>query len=317
MRLGRVFLFLALLVGVSLALLHWWPALTVWADAQQRSLQQTLARGVRAARAGEPWAVWTLIGASALYGLAHAVGPGHGKMLIGGAALASRRTAWRMAGIGLLASLTQAATAIALIYGGLSLFALSGRWAIGVTEQVLAPMSFAAVALVGLWIAWRGARALWRTAAPLQIQGGHDHAHDHAHRHEHDHACCAHGPSAAQVERVEGWRDALALIGSIGFRPCSGALIVLVIAWRMKLYAVGAASAVAMGLGTGIVVAGVALAATAMRDAGKLREAGGGAEQVFAGVQIAAGLAVAVLSAALLSGALTAPPPQGILGAPG
>lgn len=287
--------------AAALAMVAFWPTIALWSAGAQRTLQNELAGAVRAVRAGDASAFWALIGASALYGFVHAVGPGHGKLLIGGAAIASRRTAWRLAGLGMAASLTQALSAVVIAYGGLGLLALGGRWAIGTAEGVLAPLSYAAIGLVGVWIALRGVRAA------LRLRSGDGHAHDH-----HCGPDCRHAPSPAEVERVESWRDAAALIASIGVRPCSGALIVLVIAWRSQIYLTGVASAVAMAVGAGAVVGGVALAAVGVREAGALRDADPRSRLVFAGVQIAAGVIVALLSAALLSGSLQTPASSGL-----
>lgn len=289
------------------AILWFWPEISAWATARQREAQTLLAQSLQAVRAGDAAAIWTLIGACGLYGLVHAVGPGHGKVLISGAALASRRAAWRMAGIGFAASLTQAATAILLIYGALGLFSATTGWATGMAEQWLAPLSFLAIAVVGLWIVRRGVRTLRRLSASDDERA---HAHDHPGE---CHAGCRHAPTAEEVTRAETWWDVAALIGSIGARPCSGALIVLAIAWQFELYALGIAGAVAMAAGTGIVVAGSALAATMVRDAGGLRADRPDRIRLFAAVQIAAGLLIAAASLSMIGSGLGGPAPGGLL----
>ncbi|MEM9723951.1 MAG: hypothetical protein AAF909_00620 [Pseudomonadota bacterium] len=300
-----------------------------WALETQRALQTELARGVRAVRNGEPMALLALLGACFFYGVAHAVGPGHGKLVMGGAAAASRRTAWRMAGVGLAASLIQGLSAIGLAYGALGLFSLTGRGAVGVAEGFLAPLSAALVALVGVWIIWRGVRTL-RRARPVATPHAHAHAHAHGHaqgeahddhgqdQHSHDHHShdhhdhahdhgdcgCRHGPSASEMEQAEGWREVAALTLSIGARPCSGALIVLAIAWNFQLYWAGALSALAMAVGTGLVVASVALVAALYRDAHQLRGDDTTSVRLFGWVQIGSGALVAALSGGVLAATL-------------
>lgn len=297
-------------VLIGLAALIWsWPEISAWAVEQRRLLQTDLARAVNAIRGGDWAAAATLISASALYGFVHAVGPGHGKVLIAGAAVASRRTAWRMAGIGVLASLAQALTAIVVVYGVLGALALGGSAALGVAEGLLAPLSTGAIALVGLWMVVRGLR-LWRA--------DHGHHHDHDHDHSAGHSChagCRHGPTAAETELLTTWRDVAALVASIGARPCSGALIVLVICWRFELYAVGALSAVAMALGTSLVVSGAAIAATTLRDAGGLTEGGdpGATRRRIALLHIATGSLVAILSIAMLATLIGEPSAAGLI----
>jgi len=78
-------------------------------------------------------------------------------------------------------------------------------------------------------------------------------------------------PTAEEAEKLETWRDVAALVLSIGIRPCSGALIVLIISWHFGLYLVGALGTVAMAVGTGVIVSLVALFATTVRDSGLFR----------------------------------------------
>ena len=320
--------FLAILVVTYHA---FWPDVSTWARAQQQIVQNQLARSLTAVRAGDMLAVWGLIGLCVTYGVLHAVGPGHGKILISGAAAASRRTAVRMGTIGFAASLMQAASAIVLIYGGMGLLSISSGWAIGTTERVLVPASYGAMSLIGLWLCWRGlrlVRAMLTTPASVHdghFQAAHHHNNDHYQLHDHDNdghnhhghgpdCGCKHMPTASDAEHLDSWRDVAAMIVSIGIRPCSGALIVLVIAWHFGLYLVGALSAVAMAFGTGAVVAAVAVFATYLRQfTASAGQSGRHGLMVFAGLQIAAGLMVTGICIALLINSQQAPVATGII----
>lgn len=295
----RALAFVAGTLGVgAVAYAVFGDAVIAWASAQQRVLQSELATAILAVRDGDTLAVAAVIGVCALYGVVHAVGPGHGKLLIGGASLASQRTARRMAGLGLAASVAQAGTAILLVYGGLSLFSVAGRDFIGVSEKWLTAASHLAIAAIGAWILWRGARlASDLMKAPKKV--------DHGPTHSGCGAGCRHAPTVAETEKADSWRDALALIASIGVRPCSGALVVLVLAWRFETYAVGAAAVVAMALGTGVVVAAIALAAVKLRDAGGLSSASAKGLWGVAALQLGVGGVIAILSGALAVDTLT------------
>jgi ABC-type nickel/cobalt efflux system permease component RcnA len=85
----------------------------------QRDLQAGLARAARALNAGQPAALWSLVGLSAVYGLAHAAGPGHGKALLGAAAVAGVERPGPLAALAVAAALAQALTAVLVVYGGL------------------------------------------------------------------------------------------------------------------------------------------------------------------------------------------------------
>lgn len=289
---------LTLAALIALALLGWFwfsggfDALASWAAFEQRDFQNHIARALRALRGGEAGALAVLLSACFAYGFFHAVGPGHGKVLLGGYGL-GRQVPWmRLAGIGLAASLGQALTAILLVYAGVWVLSLGREHMIGFTEGVMAPVSYAAIGLIGLWLAWRGLR---------HARGGHDH-HHHDHAHDHDHSCDhRHGPTLDEVARAGTLREALALIGGIAIRPCSGALFVLLITWQMGIGLAGIAGALVMGLGTATVTVAVGLAAAGMRG-GLLGGLAGSplAARAVPLIEITAGLFVMAVAGGLL-----------------
>ena len=319
--------------AVLIALVANWSDIVMWAQAEQRVMQAQLARSIQAVRSGDQFAVATLVGACLIYGLLHAIGPGHGKFLIGGAAVASRRTAWRMATIGFTSSLMQAVSAIVLAYGGLGLASATGSAIIGSTQDWLVPLSFVAMALVGVWIVVRGMRLmLARPSAHLPVQMVDSHAHRHHHHESNDHddghhsgghvhsgqcaAGCKHMPTIDEAEKAESWRDVAALVFSIGIRPCSGALIVLIISWHFGLYLVGALATFAMAVGTGLIVALVALFATTVRDSGLFRLSADGetiSQVSFGRLQVVAGSLVVVVCLAFAVSGMWTPTPTGLI----
>ncbi|RKF16699.1 hypothetical protein D6850_03945 [Roseovarius spongiae] len=241
-----------LAVGVGLWLVLPWDQLLRWAASEQREFQNAMARALRAVRAGEPAALLTLCAATAGYGVVHAIGPGHGKVLIGGAALASGSTFQRLAGLTVLSSLAQAGTAIVLV--GLLVFALrfNARDAAELTETWLAPLSAIAIALIGLVLVLRGVRALHKRSGAATDDTAQD---------QHKGACgCghAHAPTVEEVRSLNSMREALAIVASIAIRPCTGALFVLVIAARFDAFGAGVLAVLAMALGTAATILTVA-----------------------------------------------------------
>ena len=178
----RLWLGFGLAVLLAAALWFWlsgnYAQVTAWAVQQQRVFQNELAQLIMAARRGDGGVVWALIGASALYGFVHAVGPGHGKFLIGSAGLGSRARARTMAILAIVSSLAQGLTAVVLVYGGLGLLSFGTGWAVKATDEVLTPLSYGVIALIGLVLIWRGARALMKHMRPVHV-----HAHGHGLRH--------------------------------------------------------------------------------------------------------------------------------------
>ncbi|QPH55997.1 nickel/cobalt transporter [Pontivivens ytuae] len=262
-----------------------------WAAEQQRSFQNHMATAIRALRSGDAGAVAALLAAAGAYGFVHAVGPGHGKYLIGGVGLGTSVSATRLLGIALVSSLMQALWAIALVYGGFLLLEVSARQMTTLAEDILAPASYLAIAAVGLILVWRGGRALIRRNAP-------EPSHHHA---EHDCGCHSHGPSPDQVARLASWREAAVLVASIAIRPCTGAIFLLVIAWQMDIRLAGAAAVVVMGMGTAALTSIVAVSSTAARGLTFASAGGRGMSLAVPALQIAAGAAIAWISMVTLS----------------
>jgi ABC-type nickel/cobalt efflux system permease component RcnA len=246
----------------------WWAGglrvVEVWALEGQREAQTAMARGLRALRAGEPAAMAGFLAVCFGYGFFHAAGPGHGKLLIGGYGAARAVGAWRLSSIALVSSLAQGVTAIALVAAGVWIWQIGRERMTDMADRLFAPLSFAAIALVGLWLMLRGVRAL---LALQRSSGGQDH--DHAHDHDGHGACAtcghAHAPDPAALAQATGWRDMALLVGGVAIRPCTGALFVLIVTAQMGLFAVGIAGTIAMALGTASVTIAVAVAAVTLR----------------------------------------------------
>ncbi|MFC6636318.1 hypothetical protein GV827_02975 [Sulfitobacter sp. JBTF-M27] len=290
--------FLSFAALVVLAALGWlwlsggFDQLSAWAASQQRGFQNTIARALRSARAGEAGAVMALLGACFAYGLAHAAGPGHGKVLIGGYGFARKVPMLRLSLIALLASLGQAVTAVTLVYLGVLVLNIGRQAMVNVTEAMMAPISYGAIGLIGLWLVWRGARKL--------LARSYDHAHAG------DGAVCsscghAHGPTLDQVDQAGSLREAFALIAGIAIRPCTGALFVLIITWQMGIGGLGIGGAFAMALGTALITIFVGLAAGGLRS-GVLAGLNGSAQlaRAMAGIEVLAGAAVLFIAGGLL-----------------
>jgi ABC-type nickel/cobalt efflux system permease component RcnA len=152
-------------------------------------------------------AFFLLAGVSFLYGIFHAVGPGHGKAVITSYLLVSRQTIKRGIIITLAASLMQGLVAVAVV---LIVAVVLRATAVEMTRATdwFEIMSYALVAAVGAWLLWS-----------KTLGGGHHHhhhhepvpalafapaatstqpdmlAHQHAHEHSHDAGTTKHEPA--------------------------------------------------------------------------------------------------------------------------
>ncbi len=302
-------------VALAIGLLLWfWGSggfdqLAAWAAGEQRAFQNQIARSLRAARAEQPEAVATLLTVCFAYGFFHAIGPGHGKVLIGGYGLGRRVAFWRLSAISVLSSLGQAVTAIVLVYAGVLVFQKSRESLVGTTEQVMAPISYGAIAAIGLWLVFRALRSFARRHKSQTSHHDHHH-HDHGdHHHDHHHhngEVCSdcghrHGPTAEEVANVGSLREALILIAGIAARPCTGALFVLILTWQMGIAMVGIAGAFAMALGTAMVTTLVGWTSLGLRG-GLLASASATrfAQVLAPTIELVAGLMIAVIASGLL-----------------
>ena len=305
-----------LLLGGLAALAVWlWgmggmTALERWAAEGQRDAQNAMAGLLRRLKAGDAAALSALLGFCFAYGFFHAAGPGHGKVLIGGYGLGRRVPVGRLAGLAVASSLAQAGTAVALVYGGVFLLDWSRERMVDTAEAWLAPLSYVLIGLVGLWLLLRGARKLWglRLGAVMTPKAPNPH-HDH-HHHDHGHGHCdscghAHGPSIEEAAQVRSLRDALMLIVAVAVRPCTGALFLLILTWRMGIDAAGIAGAFVMGLGTASVTVMVAVLSVTARESALAQVAGGPAmARALSLIEIAAGALVVLVAAQLFVSAV-------------
>jgi ABC-type nickel/cobalt efflux system permease component RcnA len=213
--------------------------------------------------------VWWLIGLSLVYGVFHAIGPGHGKAVISSYMIANEVAARRGIVLSFASAFAQAMTAIVLVAGLVLVLRGYGLKQADATRW-LEVASYAAITALGAWLLW----------SKIAGRGhGHDHGHDHAHVHHHplhdghEHhdngPDCGHSHAPEPVQLGGGsfsLRQAWSAILAVGLRPCSGALIVATFAFLNGLYLAGIASTFAMALGTGITVATLAALSVWAKD---------------------------------------------------
>jgi nickel/cobalt exporter len=137
--------------------------------------------------------------------------------------------------------------------------------------------------------------------------GHDDHGHDHDHVHD-EHCGHSHGPTPSELAGPGGWRRGFGAILTVGIRPCSGAILVLVFALAQGLFWAGIAATFVMGLGTAITVATIAVIAVSAKDlAQRLSGAGeGGGALIMRGLEFAAAGLVLLFGVGLLFGYIAA-----------
>jgi ABC-type nickel/cobalt efflux system permease component RcnA len=267
-----------------------------WVFDKQQSLQRTLAMSVKSLKTDPLGGALTLALLSFIYGVLHAVGPGHGKTIISSYVIANEETVRRGVIISFIAAGLQALSAVLLV--GVLLIALGATGLqVNAWSNQLESISYAMIALVGLYLLAGQLRSVWRrwqhdpvtVVAARDAHGPGDHHHHHTHhdhhhhhsreghehheihgRHDHHHHspgdACDHMVDARQLAGPFSWRKVIPVVFSVGIRPCTGAILVLVFALTQGLFWAGVAATFAMALGTAITVAALATLALGSRE---------------------------------------------------
>ncbi|MGZ5875125.1 MAG: nickel/cobalt transporter [Bradyrhizobium sp.] len=144
--------------------------------------------------------------------------------------------------------------------------------------------------------------------ADHQLSGHPDAEHDDP-GHAHDAHCGhSHGPEPTQLSGPGGWRRGFSAVLTVGIRPCSGAILVLVFALAQGLFWAGIAATLVMGLGTAITVATIAVIAVSAKGLALGMSAGreGRGALLMRGIEFGAAGLVLLFGVGLLLGYIAA-----------
>jgi nickel/cobalt exporter len=278
-----------------------------WIFAEQAAFYRSLSGYIRASK-DDGAAMWALFGISFLYGIFHAVGPGHGKAVISSYLVANEETWRRGVTLSFISAAIQSVVAVIIVAIAAVLLEATAK-TIGWTVHVVEIVSYALIILIGLRLLFVKGRSFliacrqfeWPArqleSAPLaagigqvfhrhdagEISCSHCEAGGHGFRCDGDHDQHAsawghaHGPEPAELGGAGGWRRGLSAVMAVGLRPCSGAIIVLIFALAQDLFWTGVGATLLMGLGTAFTVAVIAtLAVSARQAAGRIASAQSG-----------------------------------------
>lgn len=231
---------------------EWLRSLLGEVNRAQRQLNQALSRELRRLREGDvDRAAALVVWIAFLYGVLHAVGPGHGKLVVSSLFLARDVRLRTAIGISGLVSLLQTTSAIAIV----SIMALVlGRGGFDVLRDSrrIELVSYGMIVVIGLAMLGGSLHELW------------------VHRRR--------GSSAEHraEPRPDGSVQA-SLVLATGLTPCASAVIILLFALGQGVFLVGVAASLVMAIGMGLTVSLVGLLALAARR-GTVRILGGASE---------------------------------------
>ncbi|MBC6439766.1 MAG: sodium:proton antiporter [Rhodospirillales bacterium] len=263
-----------------------WGDAVVWIQARQRAFFDALTAAIHAIREQGRAAAWTLIAVSFLYGVFHAVGPGHGKAVLATYLMTQRSDLARGLGLSSMSAMFQGLTAIVAVQVAVLILEIPLRQARGLATD-LETVSYGLVMLIGVVLC----------ISALRRMRGKGHRHHHG-----------------SVEAGWGWRKLVAVAFTIGLRPCSGAILVLLLACAIDLRWAGIGAAIAMSAGTALSLGILALVTLVFRDhAAQLAERLGHSHSHSHGpnwtdwIALAGGVVILLLGLSLLRTALATP----------
>jgi ABC-type nickel/cobalt efflux system permease component RcnA len=213
-------------------------SLTARITLAQRRLNQTLSQEMRRIQqTGSPAAALTVSLVAFLYGVLHAAGPGHGKLVVSAFFLGREARIIKGVAMGGLVSLLQTVSAIAIV---LVLVFILGRGGFDVVQQSVwvEVASYGLIVLIGVYMVY---------AAVTGRHLGHHHAED-AH---------PHASGEPLVHR--------GVVLAAGLTPCASAIIIMLFALANGVLAIGIVATLIMALGMSVTVALVGVSTIAAR----------------------------------------------------
>ncbi|MGE4470954.1 MAG: nickel/cobalt transporter [Desulfovibrio sp.] len=253
-----------------------------------RVLQQSAAiqKEIKSAMAGYARAIqrqpggsafWAFLGLAALYGVFHALGPGHGKTVISAYCLSRPTTPARALLMGSALSTVHVGSATLLVAVAYLILAknMAGFQAAGIW---LERASYALLLCLGLGLSLAALRRLKRPAA---------------------------SPSTPE-EQPASLRSMLGTAFITGLVPCPGATLILVFALSLRIPATGFISMLFLALGMGLTTGLFGLAAAGARSAAlrSTRSSPRGARLLHGLLSLGGALCITLFGAILLLGSL-------------
>jgi ABC-type nickel/cobalt efflux system permease component RcnA len=179
---------------------------------------------------------WLFMGLAFAYGLAHALGPGHGKVLAVSYFLHRDAPPRQALLYAYLSMPLHVFSATVLVLGGKFLFQMSASRAVDDMGRVLQDVSYGLLAVMGAFMLASALRGLRKR------------------------------PDGRHPEPVASSRGLLGLALATGLVPCPGAALVLIFSISLGITGAGMAAMVAIAMGMGVCLAAVSLLTIKFRE---------------------------------------------------
>ena len=255
-RIPTAGLAMLVLLMAGFALHTHWNAFIQWCLATQITLHRYLVMYLLQLNNHQySGGLWLLTGAF-LYGVLHAVGPGHGKFIVTTYLTTNKESQLAARVVPFIGSMMQGVSAIVFVFilaVGLNLASgdiSTSRWYVEKISAVL-------IAVFGAFIIYQALSSLRpRKMAISAIKP----------LHQHNERCgCGHHGVGVDLTKSD-WKTRLGVVLAIGARPCSGAIMILMFSNALGIISWGIAAVMTMSLGTALSIMGLSLAVRYARE---------------------------------------------------
>ncbi|QIM63410.1 cobalt transporter [Pasteurellaceae bacterium Orientalotternb1] len=245
--------------GLIFALYQLYPLILFHVLEWQKSFNSQLSAALRTIHDNPQQAGVSLLLISFLYGVFHAVGPGHGKFILTSYLSLEQTKLPQTLKITWLSAIVQGLVAVGLVtllVVGLTL----SRHYFNLTLKWVERGSFMVMMAFGAYWIWQAVKSylqkkvrnqplVIRQIRPISAMSPATSGHIHT-----ENCSCGHKhlPSSHDMAQIHDWKSMWAVVFSIGLRPCTGAILVLFLSYTLDLYLWGVASALVMAIGTGL-----------------------------------------------------------------
>ena len=243
-------LLLVALLALAFQLHTHWAAFLQWCLSTQITLHRYLVMYLLQLNNHQySGGLWLLTG-SFIYGVLHAIGPGHGKFIVTTYLSTNQESQLAARVVPFLGSLMQGVSAILFVFilavgfnlasGDLS----ESRWYV---EKISALL----IGAFGAFVIWQALKSL--RPRRLSVPGIKP-------LHDHDENCgCGHHGVGHEIAQAD-WKTRAGVILAVGARPCSGAIMILMFANAIGIVTWGIFAVMTMALGTALSILGLSLA---------------------------------------------------------
>ncbi len=283
-----------------------WAYLLIEIQTLQRGFHLELSQSIRNIQINGLITSISLMFLSFIYGVFHAIGPGHGKIIISTYLLTQESKLKRGIILSMTSSIFQGLTAILLVITITIILNFSFRETLKFSTDIEI-VSYILITLVGLYIIFTKLKKIIHKIKYIFLNLGSNNQQITDHNHHH-----SHGPSEVELNN-SSLKSILSIAFAIGIRPCSGAIIVLLLSFSLKLYISGILSVLIMSLGTGLSTSLLATISvygrkTAIKLLSLLPGENGNFKNIFDWVSLFGGIIIFIFGLLLIQTTFIAPP---------